>query len=151
MSHAPSHATSHATALLAWPLVTILALRSKECDDPVLILILVALLVTLAVSAWAIIKVERSLTAEGESLVYPWRVSSTKKEARRIDGVLSTSIRRLKSGEDEVEVLSTLRLHLDGKLGGKAGRHYARAMEGLQRSWPVPWWGGKEVRYECTS
>jgi hypothetical protein len=90
--------------------------------------------------------VERSLNAEGESLVYPWRVPSTRKEARRIDGVLSTSIRRLKSGEDEAAVLSTLRLHLEGKLHGEAGRHYRRAAERLRDAAGRDWVFDKERR-----
>ena len=49
----------------------------------------------------ALFKVQRILEERGESLFYPWRVPEPKKKARRIDGVLSTSIRRLKSGEDE--------------------------------------------------
>ena len=121
-------------------------MHSKEWDDPVLLLIMVALLVTLVVSVWAIIKVERSLNAEGESLVYPWRVPSSRKEARRIDGVLSTSIRRLRSGEDEVEVLATLRLHLEGKLHGEAGRHYTRAMDRLRDAAGRDWVFDKERR-----
>ena len=119
-------------------------MHSKEWDDPILVAIMVALLVTLVVSVWAIIRVERSLNAEGESLVYPRRVPSTRREARRIDGVLSTSIRRLKSGEDEVEVLATLRLHLEGKLHGEAGRHYRRAMEGLRDAAGRDWVFDKE-------
>ena len=146
MSHAPSHATRHATPLLAWPLLTLLTLHSKEWDDPVLLLIMVALLITLAASVWAIIKVERSLNAEGESLVYPWRVPSTRKRVRRIDGVLSTSIRRLKSGEDEAEVLSTLRLHLEGRLHGEAGRHYARAADRLRDAAGRDWVFDKDRR-----
>jgi len=80
----------------------------------------------------AMIKVQHILRERGESLVYPWRVPSTKREARRVDGVLSTCIRRLRSGEDEAEVLATLRLHLEGRLTGEAGRHYERAVEGLR-------------------
>ena len=140
------HAPRHATALLAWPLLTILALHSKEWDDPILIAIMVALIFTFVVTVWAMLKVERSLNAEGESLVYPWRVPSTRKEARRIDGVLSTSIRRLNSGEDEVEVLATLRLHLEGRLHGEAGRHYRRAMERLRDAAGRDWVFDKDRR-----
>ncbi|NOQ53746.1 MAG: hypothetical protein GQ558_03970, partial [Thermoplasmata archaeon] len=75
----------------------------------------------------------------GESLFYPWRVPSPKKKARHIDGVLSTSIRRLKSGEDEEEVLSSLRLHLEGRLPGEADRHYRRAVEGLREAAGRDW------------
>ena len=81
---------------------------------------------------------ERSLNREGESLFYPWRVRSPIKHARRIDGVLATSIRRLKSGEDEEEVLATLNLHV-GKLPKEAMRHYdkavARLEEAARRDW----------------
>ncbi len=77
---------------------------------------------------------------------YPWRVPSPKKEARHIDGVLSTSIRRLKSGEDEEEVLSTLRLHLEGKLPKEADRHYRRAVEGLRDAAARDWVFDKERR-----
>ena len=69
-----------------------------------------------------------------------------KKKARRIDGVLSTSIRRLKSGEDEEEVLATLRLHLEGRLRGEAGRHYARAVEGLRDAAARDWVFDKDRR-----
>ncbi len=127
--HAPSHATKRATALLAWPLVTILALRSR--DDPVFTLVVVVLFAMFVLFVWAMYKIERQLNDEGESLTYPWRVPSPKKKARHIDGVLSTSIRRLKSGEDEVEVLSSLRLHLEGKLPREADHHYRRAVDGL--------------------
>jgi hypothetical protein len=88
---------------------------------------------------WALYKMERQLNLEGESLTYPWRVPSTKKEARHIDGVLSTSIRRLKSGEDEEEVLASLRLHLEGKLPREADRHYQRAAEGLHDAAARDW------------
>ena len=88
---------------------------------------------------WALYKMERQLNLEGESLTYPWRVPSPKKEARHIDGVLSTSIRRLKSGEDEVEVLSSLRLHLEGQLPKEADRHYRRAVEGLRDAASRDW------------
>jgi hypothetical protein len=73
---------------------------------------------------WGMYKMERQLNDEGQSLTYPWRVPSPKKKARHIDGILSTSIRRLRSGEDEVEVLSTLHLHLEGVFSGEADRHY---------------------------
>ena len=91
----------------------------------------VGILAAFAAFVWAMLKVERQLNAEGESLVYPWRVPATRKEAHRIDGVLSTSIRRIVSGEDEAVVLSTLRLQLEGVLTGEAGRHYQRARERL--------------------
>ena len=132
--------------LLAWPLLTFLALHSRDWDDPLFILIATGLLAMFILYLWAMIKVERQLNAEGESLWYPWRVPSTRKETRRIDGVLSTSIRRLKSGEDEEEVLSTLRLHLEGRLRGEAGRHYARAVEGLRDAAGRDWVFDKDRR-----
>ena len=129
--HAPYHATA-----LAWPL---LALHSRDWDDPILVAILLALLASFFLFIWAMLKVEAQLNQEGQSLVYPWRVPSSRSEVRRVDGVLATSIRRLRSGEDEAEVLSTLRLQLEGKLRGEAGRHYARAKERLlsasRRDW----------------
>jgi len=76
---------------------------------------------------------------EGESLTYPWRVPSTRKETRRIDGILATSIRRLRSGEDEEEVLATLRRHLEGKLPREAARHYTRAVERLTEASRRDW------------
>ena len=88
---------------------------------------------------WAMYKMERQLNLEGESLTYPWRVPSPKKKALHIDGVLSTSIRRLKSGEDEEEVLSSLRLHLEGKLPREADRHYTRAVERLVEASKRDW------------
>jgi len=112
--------------------MTVLALHSKDWDDPLFILIATGLLAMFGLYLWAMHKVERQLNAEGESMFYPWRVPEAKKKARRIDGILSTSIRRLKSGEDEEEVLATLRLHLEGRLRGEAGRHYTRAVEGLR-------------------
>ncbi len=144
--HAPSHATRHATALLAWPLLTLLALNSRGWDDPYLILLAAALLAMFVFYLIALSKVQRILEERGESLFYPWRVSEPKKKARRIDGVLSTSIRRLKSGEDEEDVLATLRLHLEGRLRGEAGRHYARAVEGLKDAAGRDWVFDKDRR-----
>ncbi len=118
-----------ATALLAWPLVTILALRNW--GEPMLLVFTATWLAMFVIFLWAMYKMERQLNMEGQSLFYPWRVPSTKKKARHVDGVLSTSIRRLRSGEDEEEVLSSLRLHLEGRLPREADRHYQRAVEGL--------------------
>ena len=126
------------------PLLALLSLRNP--GGPLSILILIALLASFIVFIWTIYKVEKSLNAEGESLWYPWRVPEPKKKARRIDGVLSTSIRRLKSGEDEEEVLATLRLHLEGRLRGEAGRHYARAVEGLRDAAGRDWVFDKDRR-----
>ena len=132
------HATWHAT-LLAWPLAALLAIHSRDWDDPVLVAILLALLASFAIFVLAMLKVEAQLNKEGDSLVYPWRVPATRREVRRVDGVLATSIRRIVSGEDEAAVLSALRLQLEGVLKGEAGRHYARARERLltasRRDW----------------
>ncbi len=87
---------------------------------------------------WAMLKMERSLNSEGESLFYPWRVPSTRKETRRIDGILATSIRRLKSGEDEEQVLATLRLQVP-ELPREAARHYTRAVERLAEASHRDW------------
>jgi hypothetical protein len=84
-------------------------------------------------------KMERVLNADGESLFRPWKVRNPRQHARRIDGVLATSIRRLKSGEDEVEVLATLHLHVDGQLRWQAKRHYARAVEHLEEASRRDW------------
>ncbi len=70
---------------------------------------------------WAMHKVELSLNGDGNSMFYPWRVPSKRKRARRIDGVLATSIRRLAAGEDEEAVLAGLHLHR-GELRGEAHR-----------------------------
>ena len=131
------HPTRHATALLAWPLVTILALRNWS--EPMLLLFTVTWLAMFVIFLWGMYKMERQLNLEGQSLTYPWRVPPTKKEARRLDGVLSTSIRRLGSGEDEEEVLSSLRLHLEGRLPREADRHYQRAVEGLREAAGRDW------------
>jgi hypothetical protein len=88
---------------------------------------------------WAMLKVERQLNEEGQSLFYPWRVPSPKREVLRLDGVLSMSIRRLRSGEDEAAVLSTLRLQLEDRLHGEAGRHYRRAAEALRDATGRDW------------
>jgi hypothetical protein len=87
---------------------------------------------------WAMHKVEVSLNAEGDSLWYPWKVPSTRKEIRRIDGVLSTSIQRLMSGEDEEEVLSTLQRNACG-LRGEAARHMERAILRLKEASGRDW------------
>ena len=131
------HAPAHATALLAWPLVTILALRNWS--EPMLLVFTVTWLAMFVLFLWAMLKMERSLNSEGQSLFYPWRVPSTKKKARHVDGVLSTSIRRLGSGEDEEEVLSSLRLHVEGRLPGEADRHYRRAVDGLREAAGRDW------------
>jgi len=132
LSHAPLHAP-----LLAWPLLTILAYQSQ--NYPLAVLFIAVFLAMFVLYVMAMIRVQRVLNERGESLVYPWRVPSTKKEARRVDGVLSTCIRRLKSGEDEAEVLTTLRLHLEGRLTGEARRHYGRAVEGLRDAMGRHW------------
>ena len=44
-----------------------------------------------------------------------------------------------KSGEDELEVLSSLRLHLKGQLPKEADRHYRRAVEGLHDAASRDW------------
>ncbi len=138
------HPTRHATALLAWPLVTILALRNWS--EPMLLVFTATWLVMFVLFLWAMLKMERSLNSEGQSLFYPWRVPSSKKEARHIDGVLSTSIRRLKSGEDEAEVLSSLLLHVEGKLPREADRHYRRAVDGLRDAAGRDWVFDRERR-----
>ncbi len=144
-SRAPSHATMRAP-LLAWPLATLLGLRGKGWDDPLAILIVAVLLAMFVFYLIALSKVQRILEQRGESLFYPWRVLEPKKKARRIDGILSTSIRRLKSGEDEEDVLATLRLHLEGRLRGEAGRHYERAVEGLRDAAGRDWVFDKDRR-----
>jgi hypothetical protein len=101
--------------------------------------ILVALLAAFALYIWAMLKIENQLNEEGQSLFYPWRVPSPKREALRLDGVLVTSIRRLMSGEDEAAVLSTLRLQQEGRLRGEAGRHYRRAAEALRDAMGRDW------------
>jgi len=131
-----SHATLHAP-LLAWPLLTILAYSNQ--NYPLAVLFIVVFLAMFVLYVMAMLRVQRILNERGESLVRPWRVPNAKREARRVDGVLSTSIRRLKSGEDEAEVLATLRLHLDGRLTGEAGRHYERAVEGLRDAMGRHW------------
>ena len=139
--HAPLHAP-----LLAWPLLALLSLQSRGLDDPLTTLLTLGALATFAVFCWTIIKMERQLNAEGESLFRPWKVRSPRKHAKRIDGILSTSIRRLRSGEDEVEVLSTLRLHLKGRLHGEAGRHYRRAADRLRDAAGRHWVFDKDRR-----
>ena len=130
--HAPYHAT-----LLALPILTVLAL--SNWSEPLIAIFTVTWLAMFVIFLWAILKMERSLNSEGESLFYPWRVPSTRKETRRIDGVLATSIRRLKSGEDEEDVLSSLRLQVEGKLPREADRHYARAVERLEEASKRDW------------
>ncbi len=134
--HASSHATKRATALLALPLVTILALRNWS--EPMLLVFTVTWLAMFVLFLWAMFKMERQLNDEGQSLFYPWRVPSPRKETRRIDGVLATSIRRLRSGEDEEEVLTTLRLQVP-ELPREAARHYTRAVERLTEAAGRDW------------
>jgi hypothetical protein len=82
-------------------------------------------------------EIYRDKTAQVTS-IYPWRVPSARKKARSINGVLATSIRRLRSGEDEEEVLATLHLHVD-RLPREARRHHGRAVarlgEASRRNW----------------
>ena len=138
MRHAPYHATWHATAL-GWPLLALLSLRNRDLDDPLSIALIIGMVAFFALFLWTIYKTEQSLNREGESLFRPWRVRSPVSHARRIDGVLATSIRRLKSGEDEEEVLATLNLHVGRELGKEARRHYdktvARLEEAARRDW----------------
>ena len=90
---------------------------------------------------WTIFKVEKQLNWEGESLWYPWRVRSTRRDARRMDGVLSTCIRRLVSSEDEENVLSTLHLQTSGGRGlpGSARLHYDKAILSLEEAVKALW------------
>jgi hypothetical protein len=114
-------------------------LQSRGPDDPLSTLLSIGALVTFAVFCWIIVKMERVLNADGESLFFPWKVRNPRQHARRIDGVLATSIRRLKSGEDEEEVLATLHLQVDGQLRWQAKRHYARAVEHLEEASRRDW------------
>ncbi len=138
MRRAPAHATWHATAL-GWPLLALLSLYDRNPGDPLSVALLAGAVASFAIFVWTIYKIEQSLNREGESLFRPWRVRSPVKHARRIDGVLATSIRRLKSGEDEEDVLATLSLHVAKELPREARRHYdravARLVEASKRDW----------------
>ena len=133
---APSHSTWHASAL-GWPLLALLSLRNP--GSPLSVLLIVGALAFFVLFLWTIYKTEQSLNREGESLFRPWRVRSPVRHARRIDGVLATSIRRLKSGEDEEEVLATLSLHVARELGKEARRHYDRAVARLEEASRRDW------------
>ena len=87
----------------------------------------------------ALLKVQRILNDRGESLWYPWRVRSPLRHTKRIDGILATSIRRLRSGEDEEAVLETLHLQVGGEMRGEARRHYGRAVERLEEAAGRDW------------
>ncbi len=132
---APPHGTWYATAL-GWPILALISLYRP--DGPLDVLLMVAVIALFALFAWTIYKMEQSLNAEGESLFFPWKVRNPRTVARRIDGVLATSIRRLVSGEDEEEVLATLRLQV-GELPGEAARHYDRAVARLEEAAGRDW------------
>ncbi len=110
------------------------------------VLLMVAVLAFFALFVWTIYKMEQQLNAEGESLFYPWKVRSPRTTARRIDGVLATSIRRLVSGEDEEDVLATLRLQVGDELPREAGRHYTRAVARLEVAARRDWVFDAEAR-----
>jgi hypothetical protein len=147
--HATSHATHRAAAYastLAWPLVLFPLLNAPTLsEDPLFVFIFAGIVVMFIVYLWAMHKVEVSLNREGDSLWYPWKVPSTRKEVRRIDGVLSTSIRRLMSGEDEETVLATLRRNAGG-LRGETARHMERAILRLEEASGRDWVFDKERR-----
>ena len=60
-------------------------------------------------------------------------------------GVLATIIRRLRSGEDEEQVLATLRLHVD-RLPREARRHYERGVARLEEAARRDWVFDKDRR-----
>jgi hypothetical protein len=147
--HATSHTTRRAAAYasaLVWPLVLFPLINGPTLsDDPLFVLLFASIIIMFIIWLWAMHKVEVYLNAEGESMFYPWRVPSTKKETRRVDGVLSTSIRRLRSGEDEVEVAATLRRNAGG-LQGESRKHLDRALLRLQEASGRDWVFDKERR-----
>ncbi len=108
----------------------VLTVHGGGWDDPVMVLMVTGILAAFVVFVWALLKVEEQLNEEGQSLVYPWRVPAGRREVLRVDGVLSTSIRRLVSGEDEEAVMATLYRNEDC-LGGQARRHLDRALDHL--------------------
>jgi hypothetical protein len=95
-----------------------------------MVLIVAGILAAFVVYVWVLLKVEAQLNEEGQSLVYPWRVPARRREVLRVDGVLSMSIRRLVSGEDEEAVMATLRRNEDC-LEGEGRKHLDRAMDRL--------------------
>ena len=99
MSITPLHAP-----LLAWPFLAFLALRGRGWDDPLLVLIMAALLAMFVLYMWALLKVERQLNEEGESMFYPWRVRSQKRDLLRVDDALSDAIDRLARGDEADDI-----------------------------------------------
>jgi hypothetical protein len=97
----------------------------------------------------ALFKVQNILEERGESLVRPWRILDRQQEIRRIDGILSMSMRRLISGEDEEQVLSTLLInakHIEGRAEG----HLLKAIERLEDASRRDWAFDIEMRSEST-
>jgi len=131
--------------LLAWPLIFLPLLTARGWTEPRLAALTLVLGLAFIFYLIALFKVQRILNERGESLVYPWRVPVRIRETRRIDGVMATSIRRLVSGEDEEDVLATLRLQV-GELPGEARRHYERAVERLEEANGRDWVFDKERR-----
>jgi hypothetical protein len=135
------HATSHAfVTTLAWPIVFLTLVNGPTLeDDPFYVLVFAGIIIMFIIWCWAIHKVELSLNSEGTSMFYPWRVPGKRKTARRIDGVMAMSIRRLAAGEDEDEVLATLRLHVGGELRGTARQWYDMAVDSLEEASGRDW------------
>ena len=133
--HATYHATWHATSL-AWPLLALLALRGRGWDDPLLVLIMAALLAMFVLYMWAMYKVERSLNAEGESLFYPWRVRNRKRDLLLVDDALSDALHRLARGDEADDIAWNLQFRTrDGRMVPEGARgHYDKAVARMENS-----------------
>ena len=129
------HATLHAP-LLAWPFLAFLALRGRGWDDPLLVLVMAALIAMFALYVWAVLKVERQLNTEGESLFYPWRVRSQKRDLLLIDDAISDALHRLARGDEADDIAWNLQISTrDGEMVPEGARgHYDKAVARLVNS-----------------
>ena len=127
-----NHATRHATALLAAPILTILAF--SRTDDPLFTLCVIGLFAMFAFFLWGMYKVERQLNDEGQSLFYPWRVPIRKRKGLRVDDALANAIHGLEQCDSTVMIAWRLELRTkDGKLVPEAARgSYDKAVARLE-------------------
>ncbi len=66
---------------------------------------------------WAMLKMERQLNDEGQSLFYPWRVPSPKRKGLQVDDAISVALDRLARGDEADDIAWGLQgMTEDGKL-----------------------------------
>jgi hypothetical protein len=91
------------------------------------------------------VKVACGLKKWFKSLFYPWRVTSPRAAAKRLDRTLSAALRALGKGRDEEDVLRMLR-PIEHKVPTRARPHYNLAVARLQEAAGRDWGVDREAR-----